>query len=102
VEGPRWAIDPQGLPSRTDYETLQTHGERSLLRLRLYTGRTHQIRLHMAALGHPLVGDRLYGAQDLALPRPALHSHFIHLIHPITGAVVELSSPLPSDIKHLL
>jgi RluA family pseudouridine synthase len=102
VEGTRRAIDPQGLPSRTDYETLQTDGKRSLLRLRLYTGRTHQIRLHMAALGHPLVGDRLYGAQDLALPRPALHSHFIHLLHPITGAVVELSSPLPPDIKHLL
>jgi RluA family pseudouridine synthase len=101
VAGTRRAIDPQGLPSRTDYETLQTDGERSLLRLRLYTGRTHQIRLHMAALGHPLVGDKLYGAQDLALPRPALHSHFIHLIHPITGAVVELSSPLPPDIKRL-
>jgi 23S rRNA-/tRNA-specific pseudouridylate synthase len=102
VEGTRRAIDPQGLPSRTDYETLQTDGERSLLRLRLYTGRTHQIRLHMAALGHPLVGDRLYGAADLALPRPALHSCHIRLTHPITGETLDIASPLPEDMAALL
>jgi 23S rRNA-/tRNA-specific pseudouridylate synthase len=72
------------------------------LRLRLYTGRTHQIRLHMAALGHPLVGDRLYGASDLALPRPALHSCHIRLTHPVTGEHLDITSPLPEDMAALL
>jgi RluA family pseudouridine synthase len=102
TEGTRRAIDPQGLPSRTDYDTLKTQVSRTLLRLRLYTGRTHQIRLHMAALGHPLVGDRLYGASDLALPRPALHSCHIRLTHPVTGEHLDITSPLPEDMAALL
>jgi 23S rRNA pseudouridine1911/1915/1917 synthase len=100
--GTRRVIDPHGLDSRTDYRTLQAAGDRALLRLRLYTGRTHQIRLHMAALGHPLVGDGLYGTPDPALDRPALHSCHIRLRHPITGQLLTLDSPLPQDIASLL
>ncbi len=102
VEGTRRAIDPSGLPARTAYEVLSVIRGRTLLCLRLYTGRTHQIRLHLSAIGHPLVGDALYGMPDAAISRPALHSHRIRLIHPVTGELLELTSPLPEDMRALL
>lgn len=102
VKGTTRAIDPSGLPSRTEYEVLKTGQNRTLLGLRLFTGRTHQIRLHMAATGHPLVGDKQYGATDCPLSRPALHSHRLHLIHPLTGEVMDLESPLPADMEGLV
>lgn len=101
VDGARRIIDPDGRPSRTDYEVLARSDRRTLLRLRLHTGRTHQIRLHMASLGHPLVGDALYGRADPALSRPALHSAFLHLLHPITGEILNLTAPLPEDMAAL-
>lgn len=102
VKGTTRAVDPDGLPSRTEYEVLKTTESRTLLRLRLFTGRTHQIRVHMAALGHPLVGDRQYGATDLAIARPALHSHRIRIRHPLTGEVIQVTAPLPADILRLM
>lgn len=102
VEGTRRAVDPDGLPSRTDYEVLSVSRGRSLLRLRLHTGRTHQIRVHLSALGHPLVGDVMYGAADLALARPALHSHRIRLTHPLTGEALDLAVPLPENVRGLV
>lgn len=102
VERTRREIDPSGLPSQTEYEVLRRAENRTLLRLRLHTGRTHQIRVHMAALGHPLVGDALYGAKDLSLPRPALHSHHLRLVHPITGEVLDLTAPPPEDMKKIM
>lgn len=101
VKGTTRAIDPHGLPSRTEYEVLKTTESRSLLRLRLLTGRTHQIRLHMAAIGHPLVGDRQYGATDCPLSRPALHSHRLRITHPLTGELIDVISPLPEDMEEL-
>ena len=73
----------------------------SLLRLRLFTGRTHQIRVHLAALGCPVYGDRVYGEASPELDRPALHSAFLHLKQPITGAEIDLESPLPEDMEAL-
>lgn len=102
VSGTCRAIDPGGLPSRTDYQVLHAAKNRTLLRLRLYTGRTHQIRVHMAAIGHPLVGDRQYGAADCLIDRPALHSHRLHLAHPLTGEIIEVTSPLPEDMASLI
>jgi len=102
VNGTTRAIDPNGLPSRTEYEVLKTSENRSLLRLRLHTGRTHQIRVHMAVLGHPLVGDRQYGASDLALSHPALHSHHVRILHPLTGEIVDVTAPLPEDMAALM
>lgn len=99
--GARRETASDGLPSRTDYRTLAAGGNRSLLRLRLHTGRTHQIRVHMAAIGHLLVGDALYGAADLALSRPALHSWHLRLLHPVTGALLDLTAPLPADMAAL-
>ena len=98
----RVRVDPAGLPARTEYEVLSEHQGRTLLRLRLVTGRTHQIRVHLASVGHPLVGDGLYGTPDPAIDRPALHSHRLRLVHPVTGEVIEVASPLPPDIAALL
>jgi RluA family pseudouridine synthase len=102
VEGARRTVDPDGLPSRTDYEVLAVRGGRSLLRLRLHTGRTHQIRVHMAAVGHPLVGDPLYGTPSPDISRPALHSHRLVLRHPITGQLLDITSPPPEDMERLM
>ena len=96
-------IDPAGQASLTEYEVLQTVGDRALLRLRPVTGRTHQLRLHMAAIGHPLLGDWLYGVEDPALiSRPALHSYELWLTHPISGEKLHLVAPLPEDMARLL
>ena len=96
-------IDPQGAPAHTDYEVLETQNGLSLLRLVPQTGRTHQLRLHMSAVGHPLVGDWLYGTEDKSLlSRPALHSYAVHLRHPITGQELDVTAPIPEDMLRLL
>ena len=99
----RRCVRPDGAPALTVYETLQTVGGLSLVRLLPRTGRTHQLRLHMAAMGHPLAGDWLYGTEDPSLiPRPALHAWALRLRHPVTGAVLSLQAPLPEDMARLL
>lgn len=105
VEGSLLAreVRPDGLRARTHYDVLRVVGHRALLRLELDTGRTHQIRVHMAHLGHPLTGDFLYGVEDqLLITRPALHSAALELVHPVTGALLRLEAPLPEDMRHLL
>ena len=79
------AVTPDGQSSRTEYAVLERFPAGVLLRVRPLTGRTHQIRVHMAAIGHPLFGDALYGAADDMLSRPALHSAYLSLRHPVTG-----------------
>lgn len=92
-----------GKPALTRYQVVRTGENHSLVRLRLETGRTHQIRVHLAHLGHPVAGDFLYGHEDERLPgRFALHSTFIRLNHPITGGVIECESPLPDQLEALL
>ncbi len=97
----RRVVDSQrGQPAVTHYRALERHGGFTLVRLRLETGRTHQIRVHMAALGHPVAGDFLYGRELPQLPgRFALHSTFISFLHPITGREVSLESPLPAELR---
>lgn len=96
-------VRPDGAEARTSYETLQEGNGFTLLRLIPHTGRTHQLRLHMASIGFPLAGDWLYGTEDKALiPRPALHAALLRLRHPVTGALLELEAPLPSDMAALL
>lgn len=96
-------IDPAGQSARTRYQVLCAAHGRALVRLELDTGRTHQIRVHMASLGCPLTGDFLYGTEERALiSRPALHSARLSLRHPITGAALSWQLPLPEDMKRLL
>lgn len=92
-----------GLAAHTDYETLWQGPDRALLRLTPGTGRTHQLRLHLSAIGHPLLGDWLYGQEDRDLiPRPALHSHRLELTHPVTRRRLTVTAPLPEDMARLL
>jgi len=92
-----------GKPARTHYRVERQGNGVCLVRLWLETGRTHQIRVHLAHLGHPILGDFLYGAEDPRLPgRFALHSTRIRLVHPVTWAVVEAASPLPEALAALL
>ena len=105
VEGSLMAreVRPDGKEARTRYRVLREAHGRALLRLELETGRTHQIRVHMAHLGCPLTGDFLYGAEDRALiPRTALHSAELSFRHPVTGEALRFSAPLPEDMKKLI
>lgn len=99
----RRIVDPGGRRAVTHYRVIQSGERASLVRLRLETGRTHQIRVHLAHVAHPIVGDFLYGAEDPRLPgRFALHSTYIRLEHPVTGEIIERASPLPPELAALM
>ena len=99
-------VSPNGKPAITNYKTesLFKAGsiKCSLLRLSLVTGRTHQIRVHLSHMGHPLLGDDLYGGTLELIPRQALHAERILLDHPITGEKIDLHAELPMDMSHIL
>ena len=93
-------ISENGQEAITHYEVLKTSNDLSLVHCILQTGRTHQIRAHMSAIGHPLVGDTLYGSNfSDSITRQALHSYKISFIHPISHQIVSFTSELPDDIK---
>ena len=99
----RRCVRDDGLVSRPESEVLQTTERFTLLRLRPETGRTHQLRVHMAYLGHPLAGDWLYGTEDKNLiARPALHSYELWFTQPITGQELHFTAPIPQDMQRLL
>ena len=96
-------IDPEGQRALTGYRVAAQAGPLCLVEVRPWTGRTHQIRVHMACLGCPLAGDWLYGVEDRALiGRPALHAHSLVLAHPDGGRELAVTAPLPEDMKTLL
>jgi 23S rRNA pseudouridine1911/1915/1917 synthase len=103
----RFAVVAGGRPSVTHYDTLEAFRAASLTEIILETGRTHQIRVHMAAIRHPCVGDRLYGADPvlaahLGLTRQWLHAVRLGFDHPADGRRVEFASEYPADLEHAL
>ena len=97
----KMGVNEKGKASKTGYCTLATWENASLIGVRLYTGRQHQIRVHMAHIGHPLIGDELYGG-NRAFPRQALHSYFCRLTHPQTSKSMDLTADLPEDFQRYL
>jgi 23S rRNA pseudouridine1911/1915/1917 synthase len=96
----RMAVVPRGRPARTDVRCLAVADGVSALECRLHTGRTHQIRVHLASRGHPLVADALYGGQPaLGLERQALHAARLAFAHPATGRALAFDAPLPDDLR---
>lgn len=113
----KMTVAADGLPCRTDWRLLRAYGDCSLVACRIQTGRQHQIRVHLAAIGHPVVGDKLYGPDELLfckhaegelteedlrqleLPRHALHNHRLVFTSRVTGEAVEVVSPLPEDLR---
>lgn len=113
----RWAVVEDGKPSTTHFEVLERYGIATHIRCKLETGRTHQIRVHLSHLGHPLVGDMLYGgsspATDLqqelsktkemleCMTRQALHARTLRFVHPTTQEAMQVESPWPEDFQKL-
>jgi 23S rRNA pseudouridine1911/1915/1917 synthase len=100
-----------GKEAVTHYRVVRALGLRAaLVECRLSTGRTHQIRVHLTGIGHPLIGDQTYGRgrsvglpeAARAFPRQALHANLIGFAHPLSGKYLEFSSPLPADIAELI
>jgi 23S rRNA pseudouridine1911/1915/1917 synthase len=97
-------VDYDGRQSQTSYQLIKTYGLFSLVRVLLHTGRTHQIRVHMRFIGHPVLGDKMYGAGgDKRIPDGiALHAWSIEFKHPVTGKNVKCMAPLPPDIVSVI
>jgi 23S rRNA pseudouridine1911/1915/1917 synthase len=100
----------RGRPALTDYQVLKQFAEFALVELTLHTGRTHQIRVHMAHIGHPIVGDTTYGDKseirnpksENSIARPLLHAYKLGFTHPRSGEFMEFEAPMPADMEQIL
>ena len=104
VDRKKMAIVSDGKPAVTEFKVLERFDGFTYVECRLQTGRTHQIRVHMTAIGHPLLGDTKYTSRKnpFDICGQALHSHTLSLIHPTTGKLMNFTAPLPEDIKNIL
>jgi 23S rRNA pseudouridine1911/1915/1917 synthase len=93
--------DGDGKPSVTNYQLLRAAGSYALLDITLETGRKNQIRVHLADIGHPVAGDKKYGARTNPVGRLALHAYFLAFFHPVTGKWLEFRAPLPAKFKRM-
>ena len=99
----RRVVRPDGQYAVSHYEVLSSRNGLSFVKLLPETGRTHQLRVHMASIGHPLAGDWLYGTEDPGLIlRPALHSYTLTMTHPVTGELLHFTAPIPADMQALI
>lgn len=98
----RRTVDEGGQRAVTNYTVFKRIDGATAVRVRLETGRTHQIRVHFAYIGHPLLGDELYGGDASLIKRQALHCSKLEFIHPVTGESVKINSELPEDMKRIL
>ena len=99
------AVVPSGKPAVTHYTVTEKLPRATVLACRLGTGRTHQIRVHLQKLGHPIWGDPVYGPRTQTLPRfprQALHAERLALTHPQTGKTLQWQAPLPADMRQLI
>ena len=95
-------VTSDGDSAITHYDVVKEFNNLSLVHIVLETGRTHQIRVHFSHIGHPILGDTLYGSPSELINRQALHSYKLTFIHPVTKKVVSLEAPLPNDIKNII
>ncbi|MBI4212254.1 MAG: RluA family pseudouridine synthase [Deltaproteobacteria bacterium] len=98
----KMVVSPEGRPAHTEYEVLEHHGPNSFVSVHISTGVRHQIRVHLASIGHPIVGDKVYGKASVDSSRHFLHAHAIAFHHPLTGEDMEFTSPLPADFEEVL
>lgn len=101
-QGCKWETGENGKPAYTRFRVLQTFPGASLVALKLFTGRTHQIRIHLANSGAPLWGDPVYGSPDESFERPALHAARLRFQHPLTGQKLRFQAPIPEDFEGLV
>ena len=103
IEGqPKRCVRADGKPAVTHWRVIKRSGSHTLLRFRLETGRTHQIRVHCAAMGFPLCGDTLYGGSEGEIARQALHAAYLTFQNPISGKKTTVKAPWPEDMRQLL
>lgn len=107
VNRKRMAVTASGKIAKTDFDVLRRFGEATFISLKLFSGRTHQIRVHMSYIGHPVVGDNMYGGMGkisswLGLDRQFLHSARLAFKHPMTGEDLDFEEPLPGELQNAL
>lgn len=92
-------VSAEGQYAKTQWQVISRGEKYTFIQLKLYTGRTHQIRVHMAHIGHPLAGDDLYGGNLEIIPRQALHCGWVRFYHPLTGNPIEITAPMYEDME---
>lgn len=95
-------VTPEGKYAKTNYEVLKRYRDFDHVAIQLETGRTHQIRVHFSYIGHPLIGDDMYGEDTSMLQRQALHSCHLHLVHPVTEEYMAFDLALPDDLEEII
>lgn len=98
----RTVMNEGGKEAITDLHVLKNYDKHTLVELTIHTGRTHQIRVHLSHIGHPITGDELYGGSQYLLTRQALHAYHLELLHPMTHLPLILEAPLPEDINNAI
>lgn len=101
-ESAKRVVKPTGKTAQTEYWVVQSNLQKSLVKIQLHTGRTHQIRAHFAYLGHPLVGDQLYGGSTDFIQRQMLHAYQVSLFNPFTAELQTFKAKMPSDFRTVL